>query len=341
MDNRLLQFEKDRRLWERENSALFPGRKWGIELNCTVSADSVGVHSRALHAKYWINYLLKSPRIGEAYVRKNMFWGLEVGACNMPVRLRDSQIRMRYLDFVGGSDNDHCFNKGDNVAAQIIDDAQSMSKVEAASFDFILGYHVLEHLSDFFGAIKAWMRSVKKGGIIIFGLPSPCDQQWNHGESLRLVTNPSHFAEEFEQPTRLEQNSLEHLKEAALAIWGMQEENKPKIQAPTRLLNRLDKCTKLLRTSKHKLNFTMQRAIDAVSMPLVPVGDIQCLVDNLLMSDPNRAHLHVWSLHSLKAALALAQKLMSHDLRFDIVSTQVAARGAFSMEEFRVVLRRS
>jgi len=330
---RMQQYAKDRRVWETKHLSAFPGRQWGIELNCTHPFESFENQSRVQHARFWIEEIIKPNRMGFP------IWGLEVGACNMPVRFKERQIRVQYLDFAG-KDNDHCFNKGQIVQANIIDDAQTMLAVQAESFDFIMGYHVLEHLPDFFGAIKAWIRSIKRGGLLIFALPSPCDQKWNHGESLRFVTDPSHFASEYERPTRTQGNSLEHMREAALAIWGMQEESNPRLRPPPAISKRLDMCTKMLRASKRWLNFTSKYAIDVVQLPQIPLEDIQCLVENLLKDDPNRAHLHVWSLYSLRKALVMAQNVMPSAYQFDIISAAVAARGAFNMEEFRVVLRR-
>jgi len=214
------------------------------------------------------------------------------------------------------------------------------ARCQQKPFDLVMGYHVLEHLPDFFGAMKAWLRSVKPGGLIIFALPSPCDQRWNHGESLRLVTDPSHFVEEYERPASTQRHSPEHMREAAFGIWGMQEESNPTLHPTPAILKRLGLCTRAMRASKLRLNFTTAYAIDTVRLPQIPLADIKCLVENLLTDDPHRAHLHVWSLGSLRIALALAERLMPSGLQFELMSAKVAARGAFSMEEFRVVLRR-
>lgn len=335
-------FAGGRSEWELKHGA-FPGRKeGGFELDCTVAASDMD-HANAFRKKFlqsWLNWLRKHDG-GMLRVLR----GLEVGACGMPVRVDDSLVKIEYLDSTGASSNSHCF-KGALVAVQIVDDAQKMQKVTPGTYDFLMGFHVLEHLGDFFGAIKAWVRSVRMGGLVLFALPSPCDRQYVMGESLRLVTDPQHFAREFGQPMRVASNAAEHMRESAVAMWGMGLSNLPmqqQDQSSAERKARVERCSVPIRKAWRAWN--VSETIPPAQWRELPHGAMQpehfdCLVQNVFADDPNRAHLHVWTLSSLRNALALARRAMAADMPFDVLSAVIAPRTSINMEELRVVLRR-
>ena len=56
------------------------------------------------------------------------------------------------------------------------------SVIGNASLDFVVGMHVLEHTTNFLGAVEQWVRVTKPGGLILIGLPDACDpERVEHG----------------------------------------------------------------------------------------------------------------------------------------------------------------
>lgn len=340
---RARRFAADRSIWERKHGA-FPGREdGGVELNCTMALHDMD-HERAARSKfvdYWLNWLAGMEAIDGA-ARSDALRGLEIGACGMPVRVDRPRVTIQYLDNNGAQSNDHCFVR-ELVKVHIVDDAQEMRRVEPGTYDFAMGFHVLEHLGDFFGALRAWVRSVRVGGLVMFALPSPCDTSFLLGESLRLVTDPSHYLREFGRHDRVAHNANEHLRESAVAMWGLDEQH-PLVQKAMGADHkaRVEKCARTYRKAKRAWNVSDTPPALWTELPhgAMQPRHLECVVEHVLRVDPNRAHLHVWTLHSLRRALELAQAAMPADVRFEVVSALVAPKAAFSMEELRVVLRR-
>ena len=72
---------------------------------------------------------------------------------------------MHYLEAppaVGGNFNVKCYQKNDYT---FMADAQTLSTIATATYDFVITSHVLEHMRDVLGAIYHWLRVVRPGGL--------------------------------------------------------------------------------------------------------------------------------------------------------------------------------
>merc|ERR1719291_1119476 len=111
-------------------------------------------------------------------------------------------VHMRYLDRVADADalKSQCFLKGGTRVPDIIDDAEKLEKIEDASFDLVLGAHVMEHMPDVLGALTHWVRVLRPGGLLFMIVPDLCDPKFAFGDRFRMVARPAHFIEEYLRP---------------------------------------------------------------------------------------------------------------------------------------------
>jgi len=114
----------------------------------------------------------------ERYVRESLAskyihgYGIEIGPLHQPLkvhakvkyvdRLPVVELRKLYPELAGCE-----FTEPD-----IIDDGETLHKIPDASQDFVIANHFLEHCQDPIGTIKAFLRVVKRGGIIYAALPN-------------------------------------------------------------------------------------------------------------------------------------------------------------------------
>lgn len=99
--------------------------------------------------------------------------GLELGALDFPLRMPPG-ARCRYVDRKpeAGLREDFPELAGQAfVPVDVVDDASTLATVPDASVDFVVASHVLEHLEDPIGALRAWLRVVRPGGIVWLALP--------------------------------------------------------------------------------------------------------------------------------------------------------------------------
>lgn len=104
--------------------------------------------------------------IGQMFLRGT---GIEVGAGSRPFPLPPG-ARCFYGDVRDRAALASYFQTGDVTTDGVID-AQSMAGVPEASLDFVISAHVIEHLFDPVGAIRAAVRVLKDGGCFICVVP--------------------------------------------------------------------------------------------------------------------------------------------------------------------------
>jgi SAM-dependent methyltransferase len=99
--------------------------------------------------------------------------GVEIGALHSPFplppgasavyvdRLPADQLRLHYAEL------------GDAplVPVDIVDDAETLATIPAASQDFVIASHLLEHCEDPIGAVLNWLRVVRPGGVVVLAVP--------------------------------------------------------------------------------------------------------------------------------------------------------------------------
>ena len=184
--------------WETKHNVPFPGRTLGGR------NPVCGQPRRSGHRGEWL----------AQYVRPGAR-GIEVGPCQLRTPLPPGAQTIIVDLFRDARLAAQCYG-GALPEIDITDDAQTLSRIPDASYDFIVGNHVLEHMPDFALALHHWLRVVRPGGYTLFALPDMCATQWKTGEHLRLQTDAQHFVREF----RSTAPEL-HDDEAAVMAWGM------------------------------------------------------------------------------------------------------------------------
>jgi len=101
---------------------------------------------------------------------------------SMQRRSFDSRFATRYfvgygLDIGGGRDSLALFVELFPLIKRVVNydqpqgDAQTLSNVDDASFDFVFSSHCLEHMRDPYEAMSNWIRVVRPGGYLIIAVP--------------------------------------------------------------------------------------------------------------------------------------------------------------------------
>ena len=142
--------------------------------------------------------------------------GLEVGAGSRPFPI-PPHADCYYGDIRDGEQLNRYFNT-DRTTLDGFIDAQTLDGVRAASQDFIISSHVIEHLEDPIGSIRATMDALKPGGIFLLVVP---DMEKTH-DHLRPPTPLSHVIADSRDggaATRL-QAYEEHVRYVHPAITG-------------------------------------------------------------------------------------------------------------------------
>jgi len=99
--------------------------------------------------------------------------GIEIGALHQPLEVPPN-VRVHYVDRL---DYETILNHYPEIAdcsiknPDIIDDAQTLSKIQDDVYDFCIANHVAEHMRDPVGAIINWLRVLKSGGILYLSIP--------------------------------------------------------------------------------------------------------------------------------------------------------------------------
>lgn len=141
-----------------------------------------------------------SPRDWRSYF---MQWlvghGLEIGPLHRPLpkhqrmtvdyvdRLNAAQLRAHYPELAALA----------LLEPTIIADAQNFAGIPDASYDFIIAAHVIEHLRNPIGALRAWCRVLKPGGKIYLIAP---DKRMSFDRD-RVRTNLEHLILDDKEPS--------------------------------------------------------------------------------------------------------------------------------------------
>ena len=99
--------------------------------------------------------------------------GLEVGALHRPLRV-PPHVTVRYVDRLRADELRRRYPEYADrwiVDPDVIDDAGTLGSVAATSQDFLIANHVLEHMENPIGALEAWLRVVRPGGVLYLAVP--------------------------------------------------------------------------------------------------------------------------------------------------------------------------
>lgn len=147
-----------------------------------------------------MNALLRSNvvRIGRSLIAQKYLAGsgLEIGAHASPT-LVPLGVNVTYVDRVPASywRDDPQYQGIKLVDPNIIDDGSVLAMIPDNSVDFVVSFHMLEHVPNPMGAVKNWIRVTKPGGILVISIP---DKRFTE-DSVRQLTSIGHFVRDFEQ----------------------------------------------------------------------------------------------------------------------------------------------
>lgn len=110
------------------------------------------------------------------------------------------------------------------VNVEIVDDGATLTKIDAASQDFIIANHFMEHVQDPIGTIKRHLDLLKPNGILYYGIP---DKRFTFDKE-RPVTTLEHLVRDHDEGPAW--SLMQHIEEfVALA------ENKSGVEAENRI----------------------------------------------------------------------------------------------------------
>lgn len=140
--------------------------------------------------------------------------GLEIGPLHRPM-LRHAGMDIDYIDRYSVADLRKHYpelNELPLVDADIIGDAQTLSNISKDKYDFLIAAHVIEHMKNPLGAVEAWTRVVKPGGLVYIIVP---DKRITFDKQ-RVRTNLEHMILDYREPSN--ERDYEHFLDYATHV---------------------------------------------------------------------------------------------------------------------------
>ena len=121
--------------------------------------------------------------------------GIEIGALTFPWPMQpgSSAINVDFVDHHKLAQMYPDADKSKIKPVDIIDDANTLSKIPDEQYDFFCSSHNLEHMEDAIGAVYHWLRVLKVGGHLVMAIP----EKDHCFDKRRTPTRIEHFFEEF------------------------------------------------------------------------------------------------------------------------------------------------
>ncbi len=141
--------------------------------------------------------------------------GIEIGALHQPLAT-PPQAHVRYLDRMTSTDLRREYPElaeYDLTEVDIVDDGEKLTTVGAASQDFIVANHFLEHTENPVGTIETHLTKLKPGGVLFYAVP---DKRFTF-DFRRPVTPIEHMIADHEEGT--EHSHSQHYREWAELVW--------------------------------------------------------------------------------------------------------------------------
>lgn len=146
-------------------------------------------------------WLLRHGRLGLVETRRHLALqhlpdnarGLEIGALHCPLPL-PAGTKARYVDrHATEALRDLRADVGPVIVTpDLLADGFSLDCILAASQDFIIANHVLEHATDVLGTLENWLRALRPGGVLFVAVPIG-ERCFDRG---RTITAVEHFIED-------------------------------------------------------------------------------------------------------------------------------------------------
>jgi SAM-dependent methyltransferase len=126
--------------------------------------------------------------------------GLEIGALHRPLE-KHPGMQVEYVDIHSAAELRAIYpelSDADLVDADIIDDAQTLSRVPSGGYDFVVAPHVVEHMRNPILALESWLRVLKPGGLLYLVVP---DKRANF-DGPRVRTSLAHLVLDYLRPSK-------------------------------------------------------------------------------------------------------------------------------------------
>lgn len=123
--------------------------------------------------------------------------GIEIGALHNPLKV-PSCARVKYVDRLSVDELRIQYpelKRNPFVKVDIIDDGESLKKIEPGSLDFLIANHFLEHCENPIAAFESFLRALKNEGIIYLAAP---DKRFTFDKK-RLDTPLEHMVKDYRQ----------------------------------------------------------------------------------------------------------------------------------------------
>jgi len=156
--------------------------------------------------------------------------GIEIGALHNPLPT-PSASNVTYVDIMNNEALLHRYPemKGkDLVQVDLVDDGESLLSINDMSQDFVIANHILEHCVNPIGALQAWLRVLRFGGIAYIAVP---DKRFTF-DYQRATTNWRHLADDFN-------GAAEDSKNSHYIDWTKNVMNVPEVDIEGALANLL------------------------------------------------------------------------------------------------------
>jgi predicted SAM-dependent methyltransferase len=99
--------------------------------------------------------------------------GIEIGALHLPLRLPRG-AKVTYVDRYTTTElrrNLPELSALSIVEVDVIDDGEHLASLDAASQDFVIANHMIEHCEDPIGTIRSYLRVLRPGGMVFMAVP--------------------------------------------------------------------------------------------------------------------------------------------------------------------------
>lgn len=113
---------------------------------------------------------ISREQVASAYLRGE---GIEIGALHQPLRVPQA-ARVRYVDRLTVAEFRKHYPELDGqtlVDVDVLDDGERLSTFVAATQDFVIANHFVEHCENPLGAICNMLRVLRRGGILFLAIP--------------------------------------------------------------------------------------------------------------------------------------------------------------------------
>lgn len=123
--------------------------------------------------------------------------GLEIGALHNPTPLNE-EVRVLYVDYLplDGLQDRYREIPGTIIKMpDIVDDGETLTKVDRTDLDFIIANHFIEHCQNPILAIRNMLSKLRPGGFLVLAVP---DKRFTF-DAGREITDFEHLSRDYEQ----------------------------------------------------------------------------------------------------------------------------------------------